>query len=757
MNFRAIRSSVGPMILAVAAQGGWCSALLAQTAGEPSFTNSIGMEFVRVPAGTFQTGAAPGSNIAGLDYDRPSPGRVTLTSDYYLLKSAVSQKDYSRASLLGDAGDVSWNNAAAFCAWLSQKEGRKYRLPTEAEWDRARLQGDASLELSGREWVADWHGVWPVDEVSDPIGPPTGLTKVIRHGSQRDSLSPDASHSPWELPPTRFRIVLETASPQKSSVVPPPFTQSAVKQNLATVLQGPNPKEPYFKVRFALPIPPENDPGLNGPLAGLDPAVLSHQHSPGFEILPNGDALAIYFSAKNSVGASESENTTRFVQARLRHGAEEWDPPELFCDFKPFNDQSALLWRDGNTIRFFGGGRGMSDRLPFKMATSTNNGATWTMSLPYLDAPAKDYTAQPIVNAFRAGSAIYFAMDAQEDQSFLWRSLDEGKNWHDMGGRTGGRHSTIVPLDADGRLLSLGGKNNGVDGWTPQNVSSNWGAGWSASVASAFPALGGNQRPCLVRLSNGHLCFVSDSYHRKKEAPPAGWTHGEGCFVAISTNNGGSWHSKLLPIGLPHEADRKRDTLGYATARQAPNGVIHVLATMTHPCLHYEFNEAWILSAAQGELAESQSGLVEAYSEKYADGSVRASWSAKICPGGRYLLQGVETTFYENGRKEHEATFASGRKTGLETFWGPDGTKIWSWTHHPESNTSTWVRYWNNGQKRIESKWNTRPRARDRERSFFGLAADGPAIHFDRSGNTLRTYTFVNGFLEDRLRVQSRN
>jgi hypothetical protein len=536
----------------------------------------------------------------------------------------------------------------------------------------------------------------------------------------------------------------------RSNGVALPFNQSALKQGSAPARLGPNPAKPYFTVRFALPIPPENATNLSAALVGMDPNVFTHNHSPGFEILPNGDALAVYFSTPP--GKAEADVATSFVQARLRYGAEDWDLPELFFKTEGFNDQSGLLWNDGGTIRFFGGGRDLSAAVPFKMATSTDNGATWTLSLPQLDQPAENYTAQPITSAFRGpGGAIYFAMDGDGAASFLWRSTDEGVHWHDMGGRTGGRHSVIVPLDDKGNLLSIGGKNAAVNGWSPQNSSTNWGATWSSNVASPFPSLGTAQRPSLIRLASGNLLYVGESYlHKIDRAAPASWKFGDRCFVALSTNNGASWHIKPLPVQLPGNQRTNHPTLGYVTARQGANGIIHILTTVTQPCLHYELNEAWIWSDA-GDLApEHSGGVVKKFSENYPKGNIRAQWSARICPNGRYLLEGKESDYYESGAKQHEVTYAGGRKTGQESFWTPEGKVVWTWNHDLKHHRAVWTQFWSNGKKRVQSTWNTNPEARDLKRNFFGLVADGLVTHWNEQGSVDGRASFVNGELAEK-------
>ena len=462
-----------------------------------------------------------------------------------------------------------------------------------------------------------------------------------------------------------------------------PQTQQHVRQDNALALIGPSLDQPYYQIRMALPIPSAYTPSEQGHLVGLDEGVYHHLHSAALEALPNGDLLAIYFSTP--MGKAEADTSTTFVQCRRRAGNDYWDMPELLFDTKGGNDQSALLYRDGQRIWFFGGGRNMTDMVPFRVCYSDDNGATWTYDVPRLDKPAEDYTAQPVSNAFRDPEGnLYIVMDAKGSQSFLWRSSDNGKTWHDMGGRTDARHSSIVPLDDHGTLLSIGGKNNDVEGWNPQNTSRDWGATWEKATPGVIPPLGTAQRPNMIRLQSGDLLLVTDSYmHKKKIAPPSGWKCGNECVAGISKNNGQTWTFKVLPGTLPQHHRIEHPSLGYVTVRQSDNGMIHVLTTTNYPSLEIEFNEAWFWSA-EGDLT-------------------------------------------------------------ADTF-RPDNLGE-GWTVDAATHTAVWTQYWPNGQKRVESTWNIWATPRDGHRPLCGRIAEGPARHYDEQGQLVGEYMFHDGVL----------
>ena len=543
-----------------------------------------------------------------------------------------------------------------------------------------------------------------------------------------------------------------------------PFTQTAVHQTPVSQLGVHPAGTPYYHVRLALPIPSAYTPTECGQLAGLDYGNYHHHHSPGFVVLPNGDALAIAFSSPR--GRTENDTMATFVQYRLRYGSEEWDMPELFFDTRYGNDQSGLLWQDGDKTWFFGGGRDLSDWVPFRLCTSTDNGQTWTFGIPQLDSVASGFTAQPITCAFRDPQGnIYMASDGKGSESFLWRSADEGIHWHDMGGRTSTRHSTIVPLDGQGTLLAVGGKNNNINGWNPQNISRDWGATWEPGTQGVLPVLGSAQRPCIIRLASGSLVVVGDSYlHKLHRAAPEGWPCGDQCYIGLSDDNGQSWSFKALPLCMGHNQRPQHPSLGYTTVRQSPDGTIHILSSATYPAYHIELNEAWIRDAKAGvALAEKDGkqiqdqaaygfakGKTKKYRETYADGQVRSRWSALVCRNGRYLLHGRLTDYYADGTKMHEAVYDKGYKTGTESYWAPDGSLIWTWQRDRRTQTGVWTQYWSNGQKKVQSTWNLQPSPRDLpDHVFAGYVAQGDAFHWDRDGQLTATVHFENGLPQE--------
>lgn len=115
----------------------------ATTAPSETFTNSVGMKLVRIPQGTFRMGRE-GYPLAHPEHD------VTLSS-FWIGSYEVTNQEYDRfkkrarfpesPSPTHPATRISWNDATAFCKWLGRKEGKRYRLPTEAEWEYAARGG----------------------------------------------------------------------------------------------------------------------------------------------------------------------------------------------------------------------------------------------------------------------------------------------------------------------------------------------------------------------------------------------------------------------------------------------------------------------------------------------------------------------------------------------------------------------------------------------------------------------------------------
>jgi hypothetical protein len=323
----------------------------------------------------------------------------------------------------------------------------------------------------------------------------------------------------------------------------------------------------------------------------------------------------------------------------------------------------------------------------------------------------------------------------------LWKSDDNGLTWYDPGGRTYGRHTTFVFLN-NGDILGMGGKNTDYNDtkYMPKSISDNGAVSWTES-GTPFSYLNGNQRPCVIRLASGNLFFCSDFQHRPDCDQPAGITE-YGALVALSLDEGQTWpYIKKIPTALPHEclcwSCGNVGTLGYSAARQATNGIIHVITTMNHPCQHFEFNEAWIKDPnADANLPSDpgETGTVNRYSEDYPGGGTKVSWSAKTCDDGRYLLHETETWYYEDGQKQYEVTYYNGNKVGEETYWGPNGVKQWSWEHDEPNDISVWTQLWPNGLKHVESRWH-----------YGGMVAHGDTHFWDWCGAPEAAWNFSDG------------
>ena len=183
-----------------------------------------------------QDGRGEGRQIRGPMAGTPTKKTFDFNENYSWRNAGFEQTDEHPVV------NVSWNDAVAFCKWLSKKEGKTYRLPTEAEWEYACRAGTTTRYYSGDDpetlakvgnvadatakakfpdwkwtikasdgyvftapvgkfkpnafglydmhgnawqWCADWYGAdyYTKSPTDDPTGPSTGSFRVLRGGS----------------------------------------------------------------------------------------------------------------------------------------------------------------------------------------------------------------------------------------------------------------------------------------------------------------------------------------------------------------------------------------------------------------------------------------------------------------------------------------------------------------------------------------------------------------------------------------------
>lgn len=704
------------------------SPLVASAAGNV-MDNSIGMKLVPIAPGAFDMGVdstpLPPQLLKGAsgvtydrvsnegDYDEVPVHRVTISKPFLIGQTEVTIEQFRqfRPGYQGStywapyASGISWDDAVAFCAWLSRKEGKPYRLPTEAEWEyvcragtrmpfssgmtppeagQANAWGIMNVHNGVPEWCYDWYGRYPSVPQTDPIGPATGIARVIRGGGldfRRPSPQNDTGKKmPAELPYFRrsanraslppsfaspdghigFRVVQGEMPMTRPLDTDPRLFVTAIKQDKPDLTSGPDGAKPFYRTRPLFPDIGEQDVRTVGWKVGLVPGLGTKYHNSAVAVCDNGDLVAAYYNTTQW----EDDPEQTVLTMRLRYGATDWDDPEPWPDFADTADAAPVFWNDGRgTLWFFFGSPNLLGGPPFWFTTSTDNGATWSaVQAPQFEGPVGPYTPQPINSVVRdRNGTIYLAVDGMGSDTVLFATDNNGKTWRDTGGRTMGRHTSFV-LGADGStLIGYGGKNSNLDGFMPVSVSRDGGKTFEYAKTEFMPLAGG-QRPSVIRLQSGRLFFVADTLSSKV---PGGRN---ASYVAISDDEGKSWKRRELPIA---------STVGYVTATQAPNGVIHIVTSKTKPvALHIELNEVWVLQGGR-EMSAGPTG-----------------------PG----LNGVQIFTAPNNTRIWERQYSAGKKIGTETLWHSDGSLHWQKAYSPDG-TFTWRTFGADGRPLAESLW----------------------------------------------------
>lgn len=464
----------------------------AEPAQDREITNTPGMQLVRIQPGAFSMGAgeAPPKTREewdGRDWDEAPAHSVKITKPFYLGVTEVTNAQYEQfdpehKKLRGKHGVskadndpvvmVTWQQAADFCAWLAKKEGKTYRLPTEAEWEYACRAGTTTAYHTGdkltpeqanfglaadgkkriqtlpvqsyqpnawglydmhgnvAEWCHDWYGPYEVGAQSDPVGRADGWARVTRGwsylpashklGSARYCRSSNRSgHLPEDANRvTGFRVVLgdlPATKPLPGAELP--RHQQNVKQGAAP-REGPDPAKPYFA---------DLSKGVAVPKDAWGPIYGAWNHFSAICVCPNGDVLAVWYTCTQEEGRECAQ-----AACRLRAGANTWDEPSFFFGTPDCNTHAPVLLSDGKRLyHFFTQSFAGWDDAAEGMRVSEDNGVTWSKPRIILSREDPLRMSQPCSAFVAKNGKLVLAVDGDfghRDERVM-TSADGGKTW----------------------------------------------------------------------------------------------------------------------------------------------------------------------------------------------------------------------------------------------------------------------------------------------------------------------------------------
>ena len=600
--------------------------------------NTIGMKFVRIEPGEFMMGQGEAPPKAReewneRDYDEFPVHKVKITKAFFMGTTEVTNAQYEQfdvkhKELRGKHGVsksddepvvmVTWQQAVDFCTWLSKKESKPYRLPTEAEWEYACRAGTTTPYYTGdkltpdqanfgispekkkiatvkvgsypanpwglhdmhgnvAEWCHDWYGSYESKEQIDPVGRADGWARVTRGwsylsashklGAVRYARSANRS---GQLPEdanrlTGFRVV--QAELPKTEPLPtgePPLHQQKVKQGAAPK-DGPDMSKAYF-ADLSKGMSPAKD--FWGPIFG------HWNHFSTITVCPNGDVLAVWYTTDQEEGRECAQ-----AACRLRAGSDKFDPPSFFFGTPDCNTHAPVLLSDGKKLyHFFTQSFAGWDDSADCLRTSDDSGATWSKPRIILTREDPRRMSQPC-SAFVANNGkLVLAVDGDGHRDERTMTSDDGgKSWIVGKGdliKAAGNYA-IHPAAiqrGDGAYLAF---LRGPDPM-PAFASKDEGETWEA-VSMPFPGISVGQKAAALKLASGALLLVS--FDNKKQLGMGG------TYAALSLDDGKTW---------PH-VRKVEGPSGYMSLAQAPNGLIyHLGSSGGAPVRCVAYNEAWL-------------------------------------------------------------------------------------------------------------------------------------------------------------------